>query len=99
MIEVADAYNFKLVGGREAWLIDGEPRPRFASQTKEAKLLAHSSPPRRIKRTRTRIDGKITIDSDVDLQHSARYFAVRPGPDDHMGWTYLENYQRWHVAR
>src|SRR5262245_60042003 len=32
--EVADAYNFKLigtelVGGREAWVIDGEPRPGY----------------------------------------------------------------------
>jgi hypothetical protein len=32
--EVADAYNFKLVGaegvaGRNAWVIEGEPRPGF----------------------------------------------------------------------
>ena len=43
--EVADAYNFKLVGteevgGREAWVIDGEPRPGFEPQMKEAKLLS-----------------------------------------------------------
>ena len=42
--EVADAYNFKLVGsenvaGREAWVIDGEPRPGFVPHMKEAKLL------------------------------------------------------------
>jgi hypothetical protein len=42
--EVADAYNFKLVGtelvdGREAWVIDGEPRPGFEPQMKEAKFL------------------------------------------------------------
>ena len=42
--EVADAYNFKLVGtelvgGREAWVIDGEPREGFVPHMKEAKLL------------------------------------------------------------
>jgi hypothetical protein len=42
--EVADAYNFKLVGtelvgGREAWVIDGEPRPGFVPHMKEAKFL------------------------------------------------------------
>jgi hypothetical protein len=42
--EVADAYNFKLVGseqvgGREAWVIDGEPRPGYQPQMKEAKFL------------------------------------------------------------
>jgi hypothetical protein len=42
--EVADAYNFKLVGtevvgGREAWVIDGEPRPGFEPQMREAKFL------------------------------------------------------------
>ena len=42
--EVADAYNFKLVGtemvsGREAWVIDGEPRPGYEPQTKDAKFL------------------------------------------------------------
>src|SRR3954452_24116995 len=42
--EVADAYNFKLVGtesigAREAWVIDAEPRPGFVPHSKEAKLL------------------------------------------------------------
>src|SRR5438270_5060491 len=42
--EVADAYNFKLVGpewigGREAWVIDAEPRPGFVPHTKDAKFL------------------------------------------------------------
>lgn len=42
--EIADAYNFKLVGsealgGREAWVIDGEPRPGFVPHMKDAKLL------------------------------------------------------------
>jgi len=42
--EVADAYNFKLVGteqinGRDAWVIDGEPRPGFEPKIKEAKFL------------------------------------------------------------
>ncbi len=43
--EVADAYDFKLVGteqvgGRDAWVIEGEPRPGFEPQTKEAKVLS-----------------------------------------------------------
>ena len=43
--EVADAYNFTLVGteqldGREAWVIDGEPRPGYEPRMKEAKLLS-----------------------------------------------------------
>jgi hypothetical protein len=42
--EVADAYNFKLVGtevvgGREAWVIDGEPRPGYEPKMREAKFL------------------------------------------------------------
>ena len=42
--EVADAYNFKLVGnelvgGRDAWVIDGEPRPGYVPHLKEAKFL------------------------------------------------------------
>jgi len=42
--EVADAYNFKLVGtetvdGREAWVMDGEPRTGYEPQMKEAKFL------------------------------------------------------------
>ena len=43
--EVADAYNFKLVGseqvgGRDAWVVDGEPRPGFVPHMKESKLLS-----------------------------------------------------------
>ncbi len=42
--EVADAYNFKLVGtelvdGRDAWVIDGEPRPGYEPHMREAKFL------------------------------------------------------------
>ncbi len=43
--EIADAYNFKLVGtenvgGRESWVIDGEPRPGFEPHMKESKFLS-----------------------------------------------------------
>ena len=43
--EVADAYDFKLVGtepldGRDAWVIDGEPRPGFQPHMKESKFLS-----------------------------------------------------------
>src|SRR5260370_5952167 len=42
--EVADAYNFHLVGteslgGRDAWAIDAEPRPGYGPHMKEAKFL------------------------------------------------------------
>src|SRR5215468_1028146 len=42
--EIADAYDFKLTGievldGREAYVIDGEPRPGFEPKRKEAKIL------------------------------------------------------------
>src|SRR5579863_4269153 len=42
--EIADAYNFKLIGseavnGRPTWVIDGEPRPGFQPHMKEAKFL------------------------------------------------------------
>jgi hypothetical protein len=57
--EVADAYNFKLVGtelvaGREAWVIDGEPRPDFVPHMKESKFL-------------TKFRGRVWIDQR-DLQ-------------------------------
>ena len=43
--EVADAYDFTLVGteevgGREAWVIDGEPRPGFEAHMKESRFLS-----------------------------------------------------------
>jgi hypothetical protein len=42
--EVADAYNFHLVGteslgGRDAWVVDAEPRPGYEPHMKEAKFL------------------------------------------------------------
>jgi hypothetical protein len=58
--EVADAYNFKLVGtetldGREAWVIAGEPRPGFEPHMKESKFL-------------TKFHGTVWIDkSDLQL--------------------------------
>src|ERR1700685_4055568 len=43
--EVADAYTFTLggpdtLGGREAWVIEGEPRPGFVPRLKESKYLS-----------------------------------------------------------
>jgi hypothetical protein len=57
--EVADAYDFKLVGtesvgGREAWVIDGEPRPGFEPHMKESKFLS-------------KLRGRVWIDKN-DLQ-------------------------------
>jgi hypothetical protein len=57
--EIADAYNFTLVGteavgGREAWVIDGEPRPGFEPHMKESKFLS-------------KFHGRVWIDKD-DLQ-------------------------------
>lgn len=44
VLEVADAYNFHLVGteslrGRDAWVIDAEPRSGYEPHMKEAKFL------------------------------------------------------------
>lgn len=54
--EVANAYNFRLVGtelvdGREAWVIDGEPRPGFEPHMKESKFL-------------TKFHGRVWIDKE-----------------------------------
>jgi hypothetical protein len=43
--EVADAYDFRLVGtetigGRDAWVIDGEPHPGFEPHLRESKFLS-----------------------------------------------------------
>jgi hypothetical protein len=43
--EVADAYNFHLAGteaveGRDAWVIDAEPRPGYEPHIKDAKFLS-----------------------------------------------------------
>ena len=59
--EVADAYNFKLVGtelvgGRAAWVIDAEPRPDFVPHMKESKFLS-------------KFRGRVWVDKD-DLQLS-----------------------------
>lgn len=52
--EIADAYNFRLVGiepveGRETYVLDADPRPGFQPKKKEARLL-------------TKIRGRIWID-------------------------------------
>lgn len=54
--EVADAYNFRLLGvetisGRDAWVIEAEPRPGYVPHKREAKAL-------------TKIAGKIWIDKE-----------------------------------
>lgn len=59
--EIADAYNFTLVGteqinGRETWVINAEPRPGFEPRMKEAKFLP-------------KFHGRVWIDKD-DLQLS-----------------------------
>ena len=51
MREVADAYNFHLcgtesLGGREAWVIDAEPRPGYEPHMKDAKFLPKFRGPR-----------------------------------------------------
>jgi hypothetical protein len=44
VLEIADAYNFRLAGsesveGRDTYVIDGEPRPGYRPRMKEAKIL------------------------------------------------------------
>lgn len=58
--DIADAYSFTLVGteslnGREAWVIEGEPRPDFVPHAKDGKYL-------------TKFHGRVWIDkSDLQL--------------------------------
>ncbi len=61
VLEVADAYNFKLIGsetleGRDAWVIDADPKPGYEPHMKEAKFLP-------------KFRGRIWIDKN-DLQWS-----------------------------
>lgn len=56
--EIADAYDFHLLGvdsisGRDAWVIDAQPRPDYVPHKKEAKLLS-------------KVIGKIWIDKAED---------------------------------
>lgn len=44
VLEIADAYNFRLVGseildGRDTWVLDAEPRPGYEPKQREAKML------------------------------------------------------------
>ena len=44
VLDVADAYNFRLVGtdlldGRETWVLDADPRPGYEPKSREAKML------------------------------------------------------------
>ncbi len=44
VLEIAEAFNFRLVGseiveGRDAWVLEGEPRPGYEPKSRGAKLL------------------------------------------------------------
>ena len=44
VLEIADAYNFRLAGselldGRDTWILDAEPRPAYQPKYREAKML------------------------------------------------------------
>jgi len=54
VLEVADAFNFRLMGsetidGHDCWVLDGEPRPGFEPKRREAKML-------------TKVRGRVWID-------------------------------------
>jgi hypothetical protein len=45
VLEVADAYNFRLVGseaiaGRDTWVLEGEPRPGYEPKLRDARILS-----------------------------------------------------------
>jgi hypothetical protein len=45
VLEVADAFNFRLVGsevidGHDSWVLEAEPRPDYEPKTREAKMLS-----------------------------------------------------------
>src|SRR5208283_2348156 len=44
VLEIADAFNFRLVGseaidGRDAWILEGEPRPGYEPKQRNARML------------------------------------------------------------
>jgi hypothetical protein len=54
VLEVADAFNFRLIGselvdGQDTWVLEGEPRPGFQPKSREAQML-------------TKFKGRIWID-------------------------------------
>jgi hypothetical protein len=58
VLEVADAFNFRLMGsetidGRDTWVLEGEPRPGFEPKHREAKML-------------TKLKGRVWIDKAED---------------------------------
>lgn len=74
--EIADAYDFtplgtELVGGREAWVFQGEPRPGFQPHMKESKFL-------------TKFHGRVWIDKS-DLQMAK--LDVEAIDDVSVGWV------------
>ena len=45
VLEIADAFNFRLVGsevldGRDAWVLEGEPRPDYEPKRRDARILS-----------------------------------------------------------
>lgn len=45
VLEIADAFNFRLlgseaIGGRDAWILEGEPRPDYQPKDRNAKILS-----------------------------------------------------------
>jgi hypothetical protein len=45
VLEIADAFNFRLVGsevidGRDTWVLEGEPRPGYEPRQREARMLS-----------------------------------------------------------
>jgi hypothetical protein len=80
--EIADAYNFTLVGteqigGREAWVIDGVPRPGFEPHMKDAKFLS-------------KFRGRVWIDKS-DLQLAK--FDVEAIDTVSIGWVLARIHQ------
>ncbi len=58
VLEVADAFNFRLIGseaidGRDTWILEAEPRPGYEPKTREAKMLS-------------KFKGRIWIDKDAE---------------------------------
>jgi hypothetical protein len=82
-LEVADAFDFKLVGSEQApggiaWIIDATPRPGYKAKTRESKLFAKTSGRLWINQTEKSL-AKAQIRVDDTISFGYFLFRLKPG--------------------